>query len=118
MKYGGDVEIELVAKRNSNIELSRLVKMVSYFTILGYISNETHTVQSNTVWLLFWELFRKIGVDLFVLILATLPLIPDQYFVFQTVRSIYCFITVYAILYIFFQIVYLDFSAICVALES
>lgn len=42
---------------------------VHHFAIWGYfIGNEVHTVQPNTVWLQFLELFGKIGVDLFILI--------------------------------------------------
>ncbi|WP_420914608.1 acyltransferase family protein [Leuconostoc lactis] len=62
-----------MVKRNSNIDLLRLVAMafitVHHFAIWGYfIGNEVHTVQPNTVWLQFLELFGKIGVDLFILI--------------------------------------------------
>lgn len=62
-----------MGKRNSNIELLRLIAMVfitaHHFAIWGYfIGNEVHTVQPNTVWLQFLELFGKIGVDLFILI--------------------------------------------------
>jgi len=130
-------------KRNSNIELLRLVAMafitVHHFAIWGYfIGNEVHTVQPNTVWLQFLEIFGKVGVDLFILITGYFALNPRPTFqkvwqltntvrfyalglfvillvcgqlqfntdlmwrsVFPTVRSMYWFITIYAILYIF-----------------
>lgn len=66
VKRDGSVGIGLMVKRNSNIELLRLVAMtfitVHHFAIWGYfIGNEVHTVQPNTVWLQFLEIFGKIG---------------------------------------------------------
>lgn len=137
------VGIELMVKRNSNIELLRLVAMVfitaHHFAIWGYfIGNEVHTVQPNTVWLQFLEIFGKIGVDLFILITGYFAINPRPTFqkvwqltntvrfyalglfiillvcgqlqfntdlmwrsLFPTIRSMYWFITIYAILYIF-----------------
>lgn len=132
-----------MVKRNSNIELLRLVAMafitVHHFAIWGYfIGNEVHTVQPNTVWLQFLEIFGKIGVDLFILITGYFAINPRPTFqkvwqltntvrfyalglfiillvcgqlqfnidlmwrsMFPTIRSMYWFITIYAILYVF-----------------
>ena len=74
-----------MVKRNSNIELLRLVAMafitVHHFAIWGYfIGNEVHTVQPNTVWLQFLEIFGKIGVDLFILITGYFAINPRPTF--------------------------------------
>ena len=132
-----------MVKKNSNIELLRLVAMVfitaHHFAIWGYfIGGDVHTVHPNTVWLQFLELFGKIGVDLFILITGYFAINPRPTFkkvwqltntvrfyalglfiillvcgqlqfntdlmwrsVFPTIRSMYWFITIYAILYIF-----------------
>lgn len=65
VKRDGSVGIGFIVKRNSNIELLRLIAMafitVHHFAIWGYfIGNEVHTVQQNTVWLQFLEFFGKV----------------------------------------------------------
>lgn len=74
-----------MVKRNSNIELLRLIAMafitVHHFAIWGYfIGKEVHTVQPNTVWLQFLEIFGKIGVDLFILITGYFAINPRPTF--------------------------------------
>ncbi|MGX7042399.1 hypothetical protein [Leuconostoc holzapfelii] len=54
---------------------------VHHFAIWGYfIGNEVHTVQPNTVWLQFLEIFGKIGVDLFILITGYFAINPRPTF--------------------------------------